>query len=625
MHSSFRRFGMLTAATVLAAGAAVPLASPASAVPAPTTSRTYFLRDTNADNTYGLYYSESVGGSAVKVFESSSASISWLSSSADGSRIAYEQVTSGPSGDALQVVVRDVSGRLVRVVSDEPLPNGIEPNGVLLSPSGDQVVWQTKNQGTGDVDIETTTVAAGAATTTVASGIGSAESFYGDDLLINTDYHGSYVQMSLAGAITGGFSFLPLTTNSLIGFLHVSPDGSLVTWTELPPPSFDTGDLVLGSFNGTQATALWKLSADSTTQINFGAVWTDSTHVAWVNQDRSSGVTDLQSRVMDNSLPITTFATTENEGWLAQTTLDSTAPGAVTPQPAVLNGTSATVTWSPPADSDLTGVEVTRTSGTATPVTVFVRAPATSWTDTGLTVGTTYQYAFRAVDRSGNASPESTHNLTALAVSPNAADPTSTLTTKAPFPVYFLAKGTVVPSSVSFTVAYRKNNGAPTPWLAGVSATAATFSAAVVGATYAFDVTATDAYGNSTATRTSAKTVVPYDQTKASFSSGVATTASGAWLGSYKSLSAVGSYAKVAVFGNRLQVIGLRCAACGVFDVYDGSTRIGTIDSYASTTKYRQVLFTKTWTANGSHTIVIKARGTSGRPYVRLDGFGIRV
>jgi hypothetical protein len=58
--------------------------------------------------------------------------------------------------------------------------------------------------------------------------------------------------------------------------------------------------------------------------------------------------------------------------------------------------------------------------------------------------------------------------------------------------------------------------------------------------------------------------------------------------------------------------------------VFDGAVRIGTVDTRATTTISRAVLFTKTWTAKGTHAITIKARGTLGRPSVRLDGFGVR-
>jgi hypothetical protein len=44
------------------------------------------------------------------------------------------------------------------------------------------------------------------------------------------------------------------------------------------------------------------------------------------------------------------------------------------------------------------------------------------------------------------------------------------------------------------------------------------------------------------------------------------------------------------------------------------------IDSYGSTTRYRQVLYTRTGLSDATHTIKVRVVGTSGRPAVGIDG-----
>jgi hypothetical protein len=83
--------------------------------------------------------------------------------------------------------------------------------------------------------------------------------------------------------------------------------------------------------------------------------------------------------------------------------------------------------------------------------------------------------------------------------------------------------------------------------------------------------------------------------------------------------------AKVTLFGNRLQIVGIKCSSCGSFDVYDGSTRIATVSSYKSgTSVYRTVLFTKSYGSFGTHTFTVRPKPVAGRPNVMIDGFAMR-
>ncbi|MDX6267187.1 MAG: hypothetical protein QOD70_1927 [Frankiales bacterium] len=59
-------------------------------------------------------------------------------------------------------------------------------------------------------------------------------------------------------------------------------------------------------------------------------------------------------------------------------------------------------------------------------------------------------------------------------------------------------------------------------------------------------------------------------------------------------------------------------------DVYVDGTRVAGIDTRYTQRRARVVLYTRTLTAGVNHTVVIKARGTAGRPNVVLDAFGVR-
>ncbi|MER7456028.1 glycoside hydrolase family 3 N-terminal domain-containing protein [Micromonospora sp. NPDC126480] len=102
---------------------------------------------------------------------------------------------------------------------------------------------------------------------------------------------------------------------------------------------------------------------------------------------------------------------------------DTTAPTAPTNLRAVVDGTSATLTWSPATDD--VGVReytVHEVVGAPEPSPVYGRTTTTSFTVTGLVPGAPRQFHVRAVDAAGNASPASTPVVV------TAADPTPTPT-----------------------------------------------------------------------------------------------------------------------------------------------------------------------------------------------------
>ena len=64
-----------------------------------------------------------------------------------------------------------------------------------------------------------------------------------------------------------------------------------------------------------------------------------------------------------------------------------------------------------------------------------------------------------------------------------------------------------------------------------------------------------------------------------------------------------------------------KAASRGSFKVYVDGVYRGTISTYSTTTKYRQLVYQFSWAAPGTHKIKIVVSGTSGHPRVDLDAF----
>jgi hypothetical protein len=477
----------------------------------------------------------------------------------------------------------------------------------------------------------TAPVGSGAATVLV-SGYAVAAYADGGTVLVQ-DLNGVTSAVPAGGGSVTATSGIPAFADDVT----VSADGTQIAWSldASTSPNVTVADVQVAPFTPGTATAGTPVTLASS-QNNYAPAFSRSgSTVYFVHNDGAGGLGDLWSAPSNGGTPAAPTAQTaqaDEDDVAVTATDDGTVPGDPTALAATLLGTSATVRWTLPGDPDLSGVLVSRALGATTQKTVYVPAPLTQLTDTGLALGSTYTYTFTTVDRSGNlGTTPATHQLTAVQALPTFSDPTSTGSSKTWFPVRFAAGA--VPSSVRFDVSYRIGGSAWTVWVSnqtgavrffGTAATATqSATRSTAGSNNQFRVTARDAFGNSTPTAVSGWAVVPWDQTKASYNTGTTYALSSAYLGSYRVLRTSGAIARIAVNGNRLQVIGARCPGCGVFDVYVGTTRIGTVDTHRSSTLQRSVLFTKTW-STGYRVVTIRARGTAGRPNVVLDGFGIR-
>ena len=628
MSFTLRRFAGTAALAVTASALTLPLAAPAHAT-TPTETQ-FFISDKVADanGDYGLYRRATPTGAAtLLVGDTATTDVTELTGSHDGSRFIEVENTYNSSGDPVRtrVVVYDVGGRRVTVLQDLDA-NAYFQTTPALDWGGGTATWTVINGTTG---------AATQYQTNVGSGVPAARR----SGVVGAVFVTSTTQI-FQSATTGAWDYdnngtvvaVPAIP-SAASDVALSPDGSTLAWSlstssttssiQVAPLSFPSGVITVGS-----ATTV------ATGNDNYSPSFSqDNLSVNFVKYNGTSGAlyTTPANGSGTTGTAVDSTSVGDVDGQAIGTTDDGTAPGAPTANPAILKGSSATVAWVLAGDGDQSGVIIARKLGSTVQKAVYVPSPATSYVDTGLTVGATYTYDIQTVDRSGNLSTAATRQLSALQALPTFADPTSTTSAKTSFPVSFGPS-----SSGRFTVDYLvagtttwhrwvTNTAGKTRVFGSAATTGVNATTSTAGTNYVFRVMIVDSYGNSTPTVSSGRAVVPFDQTKATLSGGTDISTTAAYLGKYRRQSATTNYAKVTLVGNRLQVIGLRCSSCGSFDVFEGSTRIATISSYTTgTTVYRAVLFTKTYSSVGTHTWIIRPKATSGHPYVMLDAFAAR-
>jgi hypothetical protein len=80
--------------------------------------------------------------------------------------------------------------------------------------------------------------------------------------------------------------------------------------------------------------------------------------------------------------------------------------------------------------------------------------------------------------------------------------------------------------------------------------------------------------------------------------------------GSYQRAKATGSSAKYAFNGTGVRWIGARSSGGGIADVRLDGLLVATVDQYARSTSWQQVMFERTGLDPGSHTLEVAVRGT---------------
>jgi len=160
-------------------------------------------------------------------------------------------------------------------------------------------------------------------------------------------------------------------------------------------------------------------------------------------------------------------------------------------------------------------------------------------------------------------------------------------------------------------------------YLTGTTLRSATFTANA-GYRYCFSTRARDKAGNVSAWSAAKCTVVPFDDRAFSASSGWTRGTATGWLGgTYSSTTGVGKYLvrSTSVGVMQIGVIATQCATCGSVAVYVGSTKVGTISLYRSTTLARGFKMLARFTTK--KTGPIKLVVTSSGKLVKIDAVAI--
>ncbi|MFD0539150.1 peptidoglycan recognition protein [Actinomadura luteofluorescens] len=191
-----------------------------------------------------------------------------------------------------------------------------------------------------------------------------------------------------------------------------------------------------------------------------------------------------------------------------------------------------------------------------------------------------------------------------------------------------LRKGTVNSGAWPVSLTWKASDNGVLSSLKATSPAAKAFSTTTTqwsavskpGTTQTWTLAATDAAGNA---GTSSLSRYTGGQTEGAARRtgtwGVSTTSS--YLGGRGMYSKYrGASASWTFTGRTAGLIFKRASYLGAVYVYVDGVKIGTLDTRASSTAYRQLLWTRTWSGSGTHTIKIVVAGTSGRPMVGIDG-----
>ncbi|MGW0647034.1 N-acetylmuramoyl-L-alanine amidase [Streptomyces badius] len=251
------------------------------------------------------------------------------------------------------------------------------------------------------------------------------------------------------------------------------------------------------------------------------------------------------------------------------------------------------------------GKSVATTSGTAT------SAKAT------LPLGTR-KVAVRATHQSGKTTTTTAATVIAETTAP-------TFTTK---PKLALRTGIVNTTAVPLTLSWKATDTAALKEVRLTAPVTKTYAPVTTSAAHtakpavatAWSMTAYDLAGNTAASSVSGTPVIL--QESAAVKSGTwSTRSSTSYLGgkSYSSASKNASLTWTFTGRSAAWVVS-RAATSGQAHIYVDGVKTATIDLKSSTTKYRDAIWTKTWSSSSKHTIKIVVVGTSGRPTITTDG-----
>lgn len=230
----------------------------------------------------------------------------------------------------------------------------------------------------------------------------------------------------------------------------------------------------------------------------------------------------------------------------------------------------------------------------------------------------THKVTVRARHQSGRTTTTAAATVVAETTAP-------TFSTK---PGLALRTGTVNTTAVPLTLAWKATDTtalkevrltAPVAVTYGPTVTSAAHTAKS-GAATAWSLTAYDRAGN-TGTAAVTGTPVILQETSAVKSGTWTAKSSASYLGGKSYTSSAKNASLTWTFtGRSVAWTVSRATTSGQAHIYVDGTKVTTVDLKSATTKYRDAIWTKTWTSSAKHTVKVVVVGTSGRPTVTTDG-----
>ncbi|MGW1433306.1 N-acetylmuramoyl-L-alanine amidase [Streptomyces sp. NPDC002431] len=248
---------------------------------------------------------------------------------------------------------------------------------------------------------------------------------------------------------------------------------------------------------------------------------------------------------------------------------------------------------------------------------VATTASTTTSASATLALGT-HKVQVRATHQSGRTTTSAAATVVAektaptFPTKPNLALRTGTVnTTAVPLTLKWKAADTAVLKEVRLTAPVAKTYG---------PATTSASHTAKSGAATTWSMKAYDLAGN-TATASVAGTPVIMQETAATKTGTWTTKSSTSYLGGKSYSSSKKNAALSWTFtGRSVALVASRASGSGQVYVYVDGKKVSTVDLKSSTTKYRDALWTKSWSSSAKHTVKIVVVATSGRPTVTADG-----
>jgi len=274
-------------------------------------------------------------------------------------------------------------------------------------------------------------------------------------------------------------------------------------------------------------------------------------------------------------------------------------------------GTTATLDTSTTSGSTATVTFSTSSTGTVTPVGSY------TLTVTGTSLGLT---------RTATATVAVTDGIAPTVTAPSSKLFSVSYVTLGGMPGRTAWSGTDASGISDFTLQEQLNGGSwntvgPSPSTATSTAQQWTFND-----THRFRMRATDGAGNTTSWAYGPAFKVQMSQDTSS----AVHYSSGSWAlqntsyasgGTLHYTGKAGAWATQTFSGTGIAWVSYRGPNRGEARVYVDGVLAATVNLYQATYSNKVVVFTKTWSANGTHTIKIVGLGTAGHPRIDLDGF----